>query len=93
MHDGMVMANKGFQDKLFKMYTGQSLKGVRSLPHVYLLATFLTRDMIFHLSIHSHQACTSPMCFPLGYLDSCATALPITPSAPRAPTTPAANGE
>jgi hypothetical protein len=29
MHDGMVMANKGFQDKLFKMYTGQSLKGVR----------------------------------------------------------------
>ena len=28
MHDGMVMANKGFQDKLFKMYTGQTLKGV-----------------------------------------------------------------
>ena len=30
MHDGMVMANKGFQDKMFKLYTGQSLKGVSS---------------------------------------------------------------
>eukprot|EP00290_Baffinella_frigidus_P013156 CAMPEP_0180144114 /NCGR_PEP_ID=MMETSP0986-20121125/16687_1 /TAXON_ID=697907 /ORGANISM="non described non described, Strain CCMP2293" /LENGTH=65 /DNA_ID=CAMNT_0022087849 /DNA_START=45 /DNA_END=242 /DNA_ORIENTATION=+ len=25
LHDGMVQANRGFQDKMFKMYTGQAL--------------------------------------------------------------------
>ena len=31
MHDGMVMANRGFQDKMFKLYTGESLKQVCTL--------------------------------------------------------------
>ena len=50
MHDGMVMANKGFQDKLFKLYTGQSLKGVSSALQTKMQSRKITAaNAVFHI--------------------------------------------
>ena len=65
MHDGMVMANKGFQDKLFKMYTGQSLKGVRCLWHIHMFRFICLNGTLFSIFLSIPLPCPS---LPIGVL-------------------------